>query len=188
MPTTAFGNYPGEAKDMIKIVGGAPILVKLLQNSHESEVIAETPKAASAVIQAFRTLKANFLVQEYNQERENGLVRCIVLGPKVIASVLRSIPKTESQDNLDHSYELKTIKINAAERKLAVRAARILGLRFAQVDLLRTEEGAKVVEVESSPNLHTIEKETKRDLCTKVIEYIEHYARPILPHPVIHRN
>lgn len=179
MPITVFGHVPGDMKDLISLVGGAPLVIKLLEGTQgKGVVLAETTKAAQAVIQAFRGLKANFIVQEYVKESAGRDIRCIVLGNKVIASMERVAQEGEFRSNLHQGGKSYPIKITAEERKTAIKAAKLLGLNFAGVDLLRTHTGPKVLEVNSSPGLEGIEMITGKDLAGAVIEYIEHNARP----------
>lgn len=181
MPITAFGHSPGDAKDLISIVNGAPLIIKLLHGSQgESVVLAETHKAAKAVIQVFRSLGANFIVQEYIKESAGRDIRCIVLGNKVISAMERRSQGEDFRSNLHQGGKGYSIKITAEERKIAVKAARILGLKFASVDLLRTDKGPRVLEVNSSPGLEVIEAVTKKDLAGALIDFIEHHARPII--------
>lgn len=182
MPTTAFAHYPGDIKDMIKIVGGAPLVIKLLDGPGRREVIyAQTNKAAAAVMQAFRGLEANFIAQEFIKDHSGKDIRCIVLGNKVIASFAKN---TDDMGDF-HPSKAHTIKISSAENKLAVRAARILGLKFASVTLIRTKEGPRIIDVNSSPTLHWAERVTDVDIASMLIEYIENHARPRLPKRVV---
>ncbi len=181
MPVTAFGRSAGHTDDMIKIVGGAPLVIKLLQGSQgESVVLAESNKAAQAVIQAFRGLGADFIVQEYVKESAGRDIRCLVLGTKVIAAMERRAQPGEFRSNIHQGGQGHLIKITPEERKLAVRAAKILGLRFAGVDMLRTNKGPQILEVNSSPGLEGIEGLTKKDIASMVIDYIIEHARPSL--------
>ncbi|MBS0286623.1 MAG: RimK family alpha-L-glutamate ligase [Proteobacteria bacterium] len=184
MPTTAFAHYPGDTKDMIKIVGGAPLVIKLLEGPQgKGVVLAETNKAAEAVIQAFRGLKANFIAQEYIPESVSKDIHCIVLGTKVVAA----IEKVHREHDLSTSNAMrsKEIKLTAAEKKQAVRAARVVGLKLAKVNILRTKEGPKVIDVNASPGLSEFESLTGVDIVSQIIEYIETHARPRLPKRII---
>lgn len=181
MPTTAFAHYPGDTKDMIKIVGGTPLVIKLLDGQGQGVVLAETHKAAEAVIQAFRGLRANFIAQEYVKESNSKDIRCIVVGNKVVASV----QKTYSEHDLGSAEKLKVVKTTLVEKKLAIKAARVLGLKFAAVNFLRTKEGPILIDVKASPGLRAIELVTGLDIATMVIEYLEGHARPRLPKRII---
>jgi ribosomal protein S6--L-glutamate ligase len=186
MPTTAFGRSSGDAKDLIKIVNGAPLIVKLLQGSQgDSVVLAETNKAAQAVIQVFKSLGANFIVQEFEKESSGRDVRAIVLGNKVMASMERRSADGDFRSNLHQGGKGYYVKLTADEKKMAVKSAKILGLKFAGVDMLRTNDGPKILEVNSSPGLEGVEGLTKIDIAGKVIEYIEENARPTLVRRII---
>lgn len=181
MPRTAFGHSPGSTKDLISIVNGAPLIVKLLQGSQgESVVLAETNKAAQAVIQAFRGLGANFIVQEFEKESSGRDVRAMVLGNKVIAAMERRGEPGEFRSNIHQGGKGYIVKLTSEERKIAIKAAKILGLKFAGVDMLRTDEGPKILEVNSSPGLEGIEGLTKKNIAKEVIEFIEEHAKPSL--------
>ncbi|MBS0290461.1 MAG: 30S ribosomal protein S6--L-glutamate ligase [Proteobacteria bacterium] len=184
MPITAFAHYPGDTKDMIKIVGGAPLVIKLLDGPQgKGVVLAETNKAAETVIQAFRGLKANFIAQAYIKESVKKDIHCIILGNKVLSAIEKIHHENDlSSHNTNHG---KTVKLTVVEKKLAVRAARVLGLKFAAVNLLRTKEGPRVIDVNSSPGLNTFESVTGDDIACSVIEYIEAHARPRLPKRII---
>lgn len=186
MPTTAFGHSPGNTKDLINIVNGAPLVIKLLQGSQgESVVLAETNKAAQAVIQVFRTLGANFIVQEFEKESSGRDIRALVLGNKVIAAMERRSEEGDFRSNIHQGGKGYPVKLTTDERKLAVKAAKIVGLKFAGVDLLRTNDGPKILEVNSSPGLEGIEGLTKKDIAGKLIDFIEEHARPALVRRVI---
>lgn len=186
MPITAFGRSPGDTKDIINIVKGAPLIVKLLQGSQgESVVLAETNKAAQAVIQAFRGLGAEFIVQEYVKESAGCDIRCLVLGNKVIGAMERRSLEGDFRSNIHQGGQGFSVQITAEERKLAIRASRILGLQFSGVDMLRSNSGSKVIEVNSSPGLEGIEGVTQRDIAGQLIAYIEEHARPSLVRRIV---
>lgn len=180
MPTTAFAHYPGDTKDMIKIVGGAPLVIKLLDGPQgKGVVLAETNKAAEAVIQAFRGLKANFIAQEYIKEHFSKDIHCVVIGNKVVAS----IEKIHREHDLSGALSKggRNISLTPTEKKLAIKSARILGLKLAKINLLRTKEGPRVIDVNATPSLSEIESISGVDIVTQIIEYIELHARPRLP-------
>ncbi|MAZ44070.1 MAG: 30S ribosomal protein S6--L-glutamate ligase [Legionellales bacterium] len=186
MPTTAFGHSPDNTKDLIRIVNGAPLVVKLLQGSQgESVVLAETNKAAQAVIQAFRGLGANFIVQEFEKESAGRDIRALVIGNQVVASMERRSEEGDFRSNIHQGGKGYPVKLTPDERKIAIKAAKILGLKFAGVDLLRTSKGAKILEVNSSPGLEGIEGLTKKDIAGKLIDYIEQNAKPALVRRII---
>ncbi|MGA0348216.1 MAG: 30S ribosomal protein S6--L-glutamate ligase [bacterium] len=180
MPDTGFARSPKLMNELIKFVGGAPLVVKLLEGTQgRGVVLAETKKAAESVIGAFQGLGANILVQEYIKEAGGEDVRCLVLGGKVIAAMKRISEEGEFRSNLHRGGSSKKIKLSKDIRITAVSAAKVLGLKFAGVDLLLSENGPKVLEVNSSPGLEGIEKTTGKDLASKIIEYIELHARVI---------
>lgn len=184
MPITAFAHYPGDTKDMIKIVGGPPLVIKLLDGPQgKGVVLAETFKAAEAVIQAFRGLKANFIAQEYIKDTTSKDIICFVLGNKVIAAV--SVLTHDSEKRTKSETDSKIVKMTAVEKKLAIKASRVLGLKFASVNLIRMKEGPRIIDVNPAPGLRTMEEVTGIDIASLVIEYIENHARPRLPKRLI---
>ncbi len=179
LPVTGFANKPGDSKDLVKMVGGAPVVVKLLEGTQGiGVVLAETNKAAESVIEAFMGLKANILVQEFIEEAGGSDVRCLVVGGKVVAAMRRQAPEGEFRSNLHRGGSASLVKISKEERATAVSAAKILGLSVAGVDLLRSNRGPLVMEVNSSPGLEGIEAASGKDVAGIMIEYIEKHARP----------
>lgn len=179
LPVTGFANKPGDVKDLIKLVGGAPLVVKLLQGTQGiGVVLAETNKAAESVIEAFMGLKADILVQEYIKEAGGADIRCLVVGGKVVAAMRRQAPEGEFRSNLHRGGSASLVKITPAERATAVSAAKILGLGVAGVDLLRSERGPLVMEVNSSPGLEGIESASGKDVAGIIINHIERHAKP----------
>ena len=177
MPNTAFGNSPKDTSRMIKLFGDSSLVIKLLNSTQgKGIVLAESQKAAKAVISAFRNLDANFLAQEYIKESKGEDIRCLVLGRKVIASMVRTPAEGEFKSNLHAGGKSKSIKITTEERRLAVRASRTLGLNLSGVDIIRSDSGPKIIEVNSSPGLQGIQGITKVDLASKIIQYIEMYS------------
>lgn len=180
MPVTGFANSPKDIDDLIKMVGGAPLVIKLLEGTQGvGVVLAETRKAAESVIQAFFGLKANIIVQEYIKEAGGADIRCLVLGDKVVAAMKRQAPPGEFRSNIHRGGSAELIRITKEERKMAVEAAKAIGLKFAGVDLLRSERGPLIMEVNSSPGLEGIEKATGKDIAGMVIQYLEKNAKPI---------
>ncbi|QHI68564.1 30S ribosomal protein S6--L-glutamate ligase [Tichowtungia aerotolerans] len=178
LPITGFASKPDDIKDMIKMVGGAPLVVKLLEGTQGiGVVLAETQKAAESVIEAFMGLKANILVQEYIKEAGGADIRCFVIGGKIVASMERKAAPGEFRSNLHRGGNAKLIKITPEERSTAVRAAKIMGLSVAGVDLLRSNHGPVVMEVNSSPGLEGIETVTGKDVAGQIIEYLEKNAK-----------
>ena len=141
-------------------------------------MLAENKQAATSVIEAFRGLNADILVQEYIKEAQGMDIRCFVIGDRVIASMKRQGKPGEFRSNLHRGGLAATINVTAAERKTAIRSAKAMGLQVAGVDILRSNHGPVVMEVNSSPGLEGIEKATKIDVSTKIIEYIEKHANP----------
>lgn len=179
MPHTGFANNPDDIQDLIKMVGGAPLVVKLLEGTQGiGVVLAETKKAAESVIEAFMGLQANILVQEYIKEAGGADIRCLVVGDKVVAAMKRQAQAGEFRSNLHRGGSSSLIKITPTERATAVKAAKIMGLNVAGVDLLRSERGPLVMEVNSSPGLEGIENATGKDVASMIIEFIEKNAKP----------
>lgn len=177
MPVTGFASKPDDVKDLLDMVGGAPVVIKLLEGTQGiGVVLAETRKAAESVIEAFMGLKANIMVQEYIKEAGGADFRCFVIGDKVIAAMKRQGAEGEFRSNLHRGGSAALVKITPEERKTAVAAAKIMGLSVAGVDLLRSERGPLVMEVNSSPGLEGIEKATGKDIAGMIIEYIEKHA------------
>jgi len=178
LPITGFANAPGDTDDLLKLVGGAPVVVKLLEGTQGvGVVLAETTKAAESVIEAFRGLKANFMVQEFIKEAGGTDIRCFVVGDKVVASMMRKGKEGEFRSNLHRGGTASLVKITPEERSTAVRSARVMGLNVAGVDLLRSAHGPVVMEVNSSPGLEGIEQATKKDVAAMIIEFIEKNAK-----------
>jgi ribosomal protein S6--L-glutamate ligase len=179
MPITGFANSPDDVPDLIDMVGGAPLVVKLLEGTQGiGVVLCETRKAAESVIEAFFGLKANIMVQEYIAEAAGSDVRCFVIGDKVVAAMRRQGAPGEFRSNLHRGGSAEVTKITPSERRTAVAAARRLGLQVAGVDLIRSNHGPLVLEVNSSPGLEGIEKTSGVDVAGKIIEYIETNAKP----------
>jgi ribosomal protein S6--L-glutamate ligase len=178
LPVTGFASSPRDTDDLLRLVGGAPVVVKLLHGTQgKGVVLAETRKAAESVIEAFRGLEANFLVQEFVKEAGGADLRCFVIGEKVVASMKRQAEEGEFRSNLHRGGSAEKVKITPAERSTAVSAARTLGLNVAGVDILRSKYGPVVMEVNSSPGLQGIEEISDLDVAGRIIEYIEKHAR-----------
>jgi ribosomal protein S6--L-glutamate ligase len=179
MPTTAFAHSGKDIDGIIKEVGGAPLVIKLLEGTQgKGVVLAETKKAAESVIQAFMKLNANILVQEYIKEAGGSDIRCLVVGEKVIAAMQRQGPPGEFRSNLHRGGKASLVKLTPAERRTAARAARVMGLNVCGVDLLRSDSGPMVMEVNSSPGLQGIERATGKDVAGMIVEFIENNAKP----------
>ena len=178
LPVTGFAHDTSYTDDLIQLVGGTPLVIKLLEGTQGiGVVLAETPKAASSVIEAFRGLDANILVQEFIQEAEGADIRCFVIGDKVVAAMMRKGKEGEFRSNLHRGGTASVVTITPEERSTAARAARIVGLNVAGVDLLRSSHGPVVMEVNSSPGLQGIEKATGKDVAGTIIEYVEKHAK-----------
>ena len=179
MPFTGFANNPDDIGDLIKMVGGAPLVIKLLEGTQGiGVVLAETQKAAESVLEAFMGLKVNIMVQEYIKEAGGADIRCLVIGDKVVAAMKRQAMAGEFRSNLHRGGSASLIRISPAERATAVNAAKIMGLNEAGVDLLRSERGPLVMEVNSSPGLEGIESATGKDIAGMIIDFIEKNAKP----------
>jgi ribosomal protein S6--L-glutamate ligase len=163
----------------MRLVGNAPVIVKLLESTQgKGVVLAETKKAAQSVIDAFRGLKANFLVQDFVKESAGEDIRCLVVGGKVVASMKRTGAEGDFRSNLHRGGSAKVVRITREEREAAVRAARAFRLGLAGVDLLRSDSGPKVLEVNSSPGLEGIETATHKDIADQVMAHVESSVRP----------
>ena len=179
MPLTGYASKPDDIKDVIRMVGGAPLVVKLLQGTQGiGVVLAETQKAAESVIEGFMGIKADILIQEFIKEADGSDIRCFVIDGKVVAAMKRQAQKGEFRSNLHRGGTSSLIKITPEERSIAVRAARIMGLTVAGVDLLRSNHGPVVIEVNSSPGLQGIESATGKDVAGMMIDFIEKSCKP----------
>ncbi|NRP10885.1 Ribosomal protein S6 modification protein [Marinobacterium sp. xm-a-121] len=174
IPTTGFANSPMDTNDLIEMVGGAPLIVKLLEGSQgRGVVLAETGKAAESVINAFKALRANLLVQEFVKEADGKDLRCFVIDGKVVASIMRTAAPGEFRANIHQGGSASSVRISAEERKLAIKAAKTLGLKVAGVDIIRSRKGPLLLEVNSSPGLEGIEGASGKDVAGAMITAIE---------------
>ncbi|WP_064601669.1 30S ribosomal protein S6--L-glutamate ligase [Photobacterium sp. J15] len=188
MPVTGFASKPDDVPDLIKMVGGAPLVIKLLEGTQGiGVVLAETQKAAESVIEAFMGLKANIMVQEFIEEAGGADIRCFVIGDKVIAAMKRQAADGEFRSNLHRGGSATLIRITPEERKTAVAAAKAMGLSVAGVDLLRSKRGPLVMEVNSSPGLEGIETATGKDIAGMIVEHIEKHAGKKRSHRLQHQ-
>ncbi|MEO0988742.1 MAG: 30S ribosomal protein S6--L-glutamate ligase [Cyanobacteria bacterium J06639_14] len=177
LPVTGFAHSTQDIDGLIELVGGAPLVIKLLEGTQGiGVVLAETYQAAKSVIQAFRGLDANILVQEYIQEAEGSDIRCFLIGDQVIAAMKRQGAPGEFRSNLHRGGSATQVNLTSKERSMAVRAAKAMGLQVAGVDLLQSKRGPVVLEVNSSPGLEGIEKTTGIDVANQIIAYIEKSA------------
>lgn len=179
MPVTGFANAPDDIPDLINMVGGAPLVIKLLEGTQGiGVVLAETRQAAESVIEAFMGLSANIMVQEYIREAGGADIRCFVVDGKVVAAMKRQAKEGEFRSNLHRGGTASLIRITPEERATAARAAQVMGLNVAGVDILRSERGPLVMEVNSSPGLEGIERATGKDVAAMIIKFAERNARP----------
>jgi ribosomal protein S6--L-glutamate ligase len=178
LPVTGCAHSTKDIDGVINLAGGTPLVVKLIEGTQGVGVIlAETKKAAQAVIEAFRGLDANILVQEFVKEAGGSDVRCFVVGGRVVATMKRQAAAGEFRSNLHRGGKAEGVKITPEERRTAVKAARTMGLNISGVDILRSNHGPVVMEVNSSPGLEGIEKATGVDVAGKIIEFIEKNAK-----------
>ncbi|SEM73277.1 SSU ribosomal protein S6P modification protein [Loktanella fryxellensis] len=188
MPATAFAASPKDTDNLIALVGNAPLVVKLLESTQgKGVVLAETRRAAQSVISAFRGLKANFLVQHFVKEAAGEDIRCLVIGGRVVATMLRRAEAGEFRSNLHQGGSAEPVRISKAERDTAIRAARAFQLGLAGVDLLRAHDGPQVLEVNSSPGFEGIEGATGRNVAGLLFDEIERKVRPSVPRRMIRR-
>lgn len=174
LPTTGFASSPEDTEDLIKMVGGAPLIVKLLEGTQgKGIVLAETKNAAKSVINAFKHLRENILVQEFIKEAEGRDLRCFVVGDKCVAAYQRIATSGEFRANLHLGGTAMPVKLTSLERKIAIKAAKAMGLNVAGVDLIRSARGPLVLEVNSSPGLEGVETATNIDVATHIIEFVE---------------
>ena len=177
LPVTGFAHSTKDVEGVIELVGGAPLVVKLLEGTQGiGVVLCETSKAAESVIEAFRGLDANILVQEFIKEAKGADIRAFIIGDKVVASMRRQAAEGEFRSNLHRGGMAEKIKLTPEERSTAVRAAKAMGLRMCGVDLLRSNHGPVVMEVNSSPGLEGIETTTGFDVAGAIVKYIEDNA------------
>jgi ribosomal protein S6--L-glutamate ligase len=174
LPVTGFARSTRDIDGLLGVVGKAPVIIKLLEGTQGvGVVLAETKKAAESVIAAFRQLDANILVQEFIKEAKGADLRAFVVDGKIIASMKRQGPEGEFRSNLHRGGSAASIKLTPEERSTAVRSAKILGLKVAGVDMLRSNHGPVVMEVNSSPGLEGIERSTGKDVADAIIDYVE---------------
>jgi ribosomal protein S6--L-glutamate ligase len=179
MPVTGFAHSTKYTNDLIEMVGGAPLVIKLLEGTQGiGVVLAETNKAAESVIEAFRGLRENILVQEFIKEAGGADIRCFIIGDKVVAAMKRQGKEGEFRSNLHRGGSATIVRLTPEERSTAIRAARIMGLSVAGVDLLRSNHGPVIMEVNSSPGLEGIEIATDKDVAKQIIQFIEKQAKP----------
>ncbi|TRW27384.1 30S ribosomal protein S6--L-glutamate ligase [Flavobacterium zepuense] len=186
IPTTGFANSPLDTNDLIKMVGGSPLIVKLLEGTQgKGVVLAETKKAAESVINAFKSLNANILVQEFIKEANGKDIRCFVIDGKVVAAIQREALPGEFRANIHLGGTASVIKVTAEEKRIAIRAAKAMNLKVAGVDIIRSSKGPLLLEVNSSPGLEGIEGATNKDIAGEMIRAIEKNFKRINTPPII---
>lgn len=175
LPITGFAHSLDEIKDLIKMVGGPPLVIKFLEGTQGIGVIlVETTKAARSVLEAFLGLKVNIMVQEYIKEANGADIRCFVVGNKVVAAMKRqAISPEEFRSNLHRGGTATSVEITDEERHMAIRCAHIIGLNVAGIDIVRSNRGPLIMEVNASPGLEGIEKSTQVDIASEIIKFIE---------------
>ncbi|GAB4394281.1 MAG: 30S ribosomal protein S6--L-glutamate ligase [Kiloniellaceae bacterium] len=179
LPVTVFAHSTSRADDIVDMLGGAPVIIKLLEGTQGiGVVLGETAGAAKSMIQAFGGLKANILVQEFIKEAGSSDIRCLVVGEKVVASMMRKGAEGDFRSNLHRGGSAAAVKITPEERSTAVRAAKVMGLNVCGVDMLRSNHGPVVMEVNSSPGLEGVEKATGKDVAGAIISFLEKNAKP----------
>lgn len=174
IPITGFANSPLETDDLINMVGGAPLIIKLLEGTQgKGVVLAETKKAAESVINAFKSLKADILVQEFIKEANGKDIRCFVIDGKVVASIQREAEPGEFRANIHQGGTASLINPTAEEKRIAIKAAKSMDLKVAGVDIIRSAKGPLLLEVNSSPGLEGIEGATGKDVAGLMLQAIE---------------
>ncbi|AWM80396.1 30S ribosomal protein S6--L-glutamate ligase [Gammaproteobacteria bacterium ESL0073] len=174
LPITGFAHSPDDIPNLIQMVGGAPLVIKLLEGTQGlGVVLCENQKAAESVLQSFMKLKHHMMVQEYIKEAEGADIRCFVIGGKVIAAMKRQAEPGEFRSNLHCGGAAEHVKITPQERAIAIKATKVLGLQVAGVDILRSNRGPLVMEVNSSPGLEGIENIAQQDIASLIIQFLE---------------
>jgi len=179
LPVTVFAHKTSDASEVLDLIGGAPVVIKLLEGTQGiGVVLGETQKGAESIIQAFGGVNTNILVQEFIKEAEGEDIRCLVVGSKVVAAMLRKGREGDFRSNLHRGGSAQPVKITPAERSTALSAAKAMGLNVCGVDMLRSNHGPVVMEVNSSPGLEGVETATGIDVAAKIIEFVEKNAKP----------
>lgn len=179
LPVTTFAHDPKQTDEVLELAGGAPVVIKLLEGTQGiGVVLADTKRSAKSVVEAFRGAGVNILLQEFIKEAGGTDIRAIVIGGKVVAAMKRSGADGDFRSNLHRGGSAELIKLSPEERSTAVRSAKAMGLSVCGVDMLRSNHGPVVMEVNSSPGLEGVEKATGLDIAGKIIEHIEQKAKP----------
>lgn len=180
MPLTGFAQSPDKTEDLIHLVGGAPVVIKLLEGAQGKGVmLADSHQSAVSIINAFKKMGANILVQQYIEESKGTDIRCFVVGGKIIASMERRAKEGDFRANVHQGGSARKVRLTADERSIAIAAAKTMGLGVAGVDLVRSHTGPLVLEINSSPGLEGIEKASGVDIASKIITYVEKHAKPM---------
>lgn len=183
MPATGFAHAPNDINDLIDLVGGPPLIIKLVEGTQGVGVmLAETRKAAKSVAQTLRGLNANIILQEYISESRGSDIRAFVVGDRVVAAIQRIAAPGEFRANIHRGGQAEMIRLTKTEREAAIKATKIMGLGMAGVDFIRSKNGPLILEINSSPGLEGIETATKKDIATTIIRHIEKKAKPRGPH------
>lgn len=178
IPKTVFARESADLEEIVDLAGGAPVIIKVARGTHGNGVVlAETKKAAKAVMQAFYVEGVNFIVQEFVRESAGSDIRALIVGGRVVASIQRQSLDDDFRSNTHQGGVGSKVKLTPEEEKTAVRAAKAMGLPICGVDMMRSDDGPKVLEVNSSASIKTPELVTGRDVATKIIEYIERNAK-----------
>jgi ribosomal protein S6--L-glutamate ligase len=179
MPVTGLAQSPDNTADLIRMVGGAPLVIKLLEGTQgKGVVLADSHQSAVSIINAFKEMHANILVQEFIEESCGTDIRCLVIGDKVVAAIKRQAKPGEFRANVHQGGKALKVKLSPQERTIAIAAAKAMGLKVAGVDLLRSNHGPLVLEINSSPGLEGIEKATQINIAAKIIQFVEKHAKP----------
>jgi ribosomal protein S6--L-glutamate ligase len=180
MPLTGFAQSPDDTDSLIQMVGGPPLVIKLLEGTQGKGVIlADSNKSAVSIINAFKGMNADILVQEFISESHGTDIRCFVVGDKVVAAIKRTAKEGEFRANVHQGGSASKVKLTSQERALAVAASKTMGLKVAGVDILRSNHGPLILEINSSPGLEGIEKATGVDIAGEIINFIEKNAKPL---------
>jgi len=179
LPQTAFANDTQRTEDILKMVGGAPVVIKLLEGTQGiGVVLGETHKSAKSVIEAFHSAEINILVQQFVPEAEGRDIRAFVIGRKIVAAMERQGPEGEFRSNLHRGGSARAVELSSAEKSAALMSAQSMGLNVAGVDMLRAKKGPVVMEVNSSPGLEGIEEASGKDVAKAMLEFLERAAKP----------
>jgi ribosomal protein S6--L-glutamate ligase len=179
LPATAFANDPQRTEEILNLVGGAPVVIKLLEGTQGiGVVLGETHKSAKSVVEAFHGVEVNILVQEFIAEAEGHDIRAFIVGRKIVAAMERTGPEGEFRSNLHRGGSAKIAELSDEEKSTALKAARSMGLNVAGVDMLRSKRGPVVMEVNSSPGLEGIENASQTDVAKAIIQFMERNAKP----------